>query len=60
MKFVVADKSHDAGLRAVMRSIHMPGRIVLSYQREPDYFYGAFIQGKKRTRRKVGREGRTH
>jgi len=47
MKFVVANNSHDAGLRAVLCSIHMPGRIVLSYQREPNYFYGANIQGKK-------------
>ncbi len=47
MKFVVAKKSHDAELRAVTCSIYMPGRIVLSYQREPDYFHGAFIQGKK-------------
>lgn len=46
MKFVVANKRHEADLRSLMRSIHMPGRIVLSYQREPNYFYGANIQGK--------------
>ena len=47
MKFVVATKRHEADLRSLMCSIHMPGRIVLSYHREPNYFYGANIQGKK-------------
>ncbi|RPH90453.1 MAG: hypothetical protein EHM72_19085 [Calditrichaeota bacterium] len=47
MKFVVADQSHNAGLRFVTSAIHMPGRIVLSYRREPDYFHGAGIQGIK-------------
>ncbi|MEE9572120.1 MAG: hypothetical protein V3W20_03635 [Candidatus Neomarinimicrobiota bacterium] len=47
MKFVVATKRYETDLRSLMRSIHIPGRIALSYQREPNYFYGADIQGKK-------------
>ena len=45
MKFILANQTHDAQLRAIVRSETMPGHISLAYEREPDFFYGLEIQG---------------
>jgi hypothetical protein len=41
MSFVIAEKRHDAQIRALLRENAMPGMIKIAYTREPDYFLGA-------------------
>jgi hypothetical protein len=45
MKFILANQTHDAQLRAMVRSAAMPGHIQIAYEREPDFFQGLGIQG---------------
>jgi len=45
MKFILANQSHDAQLRAIINSETMPGNIQVCYEREPDFFHGLGIQG---------------
>lgn len=45
MKFMLANPSHDAQLRSIIRSEAMPGHIQLSYEREPAFFHGLETQG---------------
>lgn len=45
MKFILAGRSEDAQLRAMMRNDPMPGHVQIAYEREPDFFHGLDIQG---------------
>lgn len=45
MKFILADKSHDAQLREILCASTMPGHIQITYEREPDFFQGLETQG---------------
>ncbi|MDB6064198.1 MAG: hypothetical protein JWR26_406 [Pedosphaera sp.] len=44
-RFSVATAADDAGIRALLRDNPIPGRISLSFEREPDYFADAVIGG---------------
>jgi hypothetical protein len=41
----LATREDEAELRSLMRNNSMPGSISLSYEREPDYFVGAGVDG---------------
>ncbi len=43
--FALAEAEDDAGLRERMAADWMPGRISLSFRREPSYFAGCAVQG---------------
>jgi len=45
LQYRVAQKEHDSALRRALRENTMPGWITLSYEREPNYFQGATIEG---------------
>lgn len=45
MKFLIADKSHEESLRKLLRDNPVPGSPELSFEREPDFFHGAGIEG---------------
>ncbi|MBN2684996.1 MAG: hypothetical protein JXR40_06930 [Pontiellaceae bacterium] len=45
MRFILAQPEHEAQLRAIVRAESMPGRIRVTYAREPDFFHGLGIQG---------------
>lgn len=45
IQFTVADESHDAGMRQLLRDVPMPGSIQISLQREPSYFAAARMEG---------------
>jgi len=45
MGFMLAHAGHDAQIRALLRTIDMPGPIRLAFCREPDYFLGQGIYG---------------
>ncbi len=45
IRFAVADDSHDAGIRQLLRDTPMPGDIAISMQREPNYFAAARAEG---------------
>ncbi|NLX27020.1 MAG: hypothetical protein GXY61_13860 [Lentisphaerae bacterium] len=45
MRFILAQPEHEAQLRAMVRAESMPGRIQVTYAREPDFFHGLGIQG---------------
>ena len=47
MRLLLADRSHDAALRKLMRESSMPGRIRLAFAREPDFFHGLDVLGKR-------------
>jgi hypothetical protein len=40
MSFALAEKKHDAQIRALLKNTPMPGMIKIAYTREPDYFLG--------------------
>ncbi len=46
LKIQTADKHHDAQLRALARTMSMPGHIRVAFAREPDFFAGANIEGR--------------
>lgn len=43
--FEVAGAEHDATLRELLRAQPIPGWVTLSYEREPNYFLAAGIEG---------------
>lgn len=45
MRFMLAQPEHEAQLRAIVRAESMPGRIQVTYEREPDFFHGLGVQG---------------
>jgi hypothetical protein len=45
MKFLVADSSHDAGIRRLLRETPMRGAISVTQQREPSCFDAAAVEG---------------
>jgi hypothetical protein len=47
MKIALADHSHEAALREIMRQTPMPGRIQVAFGREPDFFHGLSVEGKQ-------------
>jgi len=44
--FDLATPADDASIRKLLRESPVPGQLDLTYEREPDYFLGASIQGK--------------
>jgi len=47
IRFRIAEQKDDSALRSMMRKTQMPGWITLSSLREPDFFAGRRVQGKK-------------
>jgi hypothetical protein len=45
MRFELATRGHDADVRRLLRDNPMPGLISLTFEREPDFFFGAAIEG---------------
>ena len=45
LRLAVADSSHDAAIRRLLRETPMPGGIRLTFEREPDYFLGENLAG---------------
>jgi hypothetical protein len=45
MEFLVADPSHDAGIRRLLRETPMRGSIRITRQREPNYFASVAAEG---------------
>lgn len=41
----IASAADDAGLRRLMRDIHVPGAITVAFEREPSFFRAAAIEG---------------
>lgn len=41
----IASAADDAGLRRLMRDIHVPGAITVAFEREPSFFRAAGIEG---------------
>lgn len=47
LSFSIAGQEHDESLRSLMRTEAMPGWIKLAYCREPSYFHGCTVQGRR-------------
>jgi hypothetical protein len=45
MKIALADRSHDSALRALVRSMPMPGSVQLAFAREPSFFGAMQVEG---------------
>lgn len=45
IRFEVAGPAHDPGLRQVLRENPMEGRVTLTLEREPHFFWGAALEG---------------
>lgn len=44
-QFAVATRADDAAIRRLLRDNPMPGRVSVTFEREPDYFRGADLAG---------------
>lgn len=44
-RFEVAERADDEGLRRILAATPMPGRIAVSFRREPSYFDAAVVHG---------------
>lgn len=43
----MASAADDAGLRQLMRDIHVPGAITMAFEREPSFFKAAAVEGEQ-------------
>ncbi len=54
-RFYEAGREDDADIRRLVKDSPMPGKVTVSFQREPDYFEGCSVMGNK-TRVYLGRD----